>query len=135
MSDANVDPKLQTSAPGEQPGGQHPLSPDQEIYSRCANTQSQVFPLSGRSGQNVEGRNASLCSPRPNDRPLETVSGMAVGAPVGPVVKHVDQKNVGQGGYPGDTRKQAAPAQLPNQPAVRSAVHQTKISGKTDNGA
>ena len=122
--------KIQTSSPDELAGGQTPLSPDQEQKSRSGFTGSQVFPLSGRTGTNVEGRAASLCSPAGNNRDPRFVAGMACDSPVAPTIKPVDRLTI-EGSTPGDFRATAAPAVLPNQPGPREAKGQTPLSGRT----
>ena len=125
--------KIQTSSPDELPGGQAPLTADQEQKSRSGFTGSQVFPLSGRSGVEVAHGSAGLCSPNNADgaaaRPIESVNSMFVSAPVAVSIRPVDRKTI-EGSTPGDFRAKAAPAVLPNQPAPRSAVGQANLSGK-----
>jgi len=120
--------KIQES-PAVPQGAEQALSADAEQKSRSGFTGSQVmrsFPV----GVDVTPGTAGPIAPAPNSREAATVSGMAVAAPLGISVKPVDRRTI-EGSYPGDTRAQAAPAVLPNQPGPREARGQTKLSGRT----
>lgn len=124
------DIKIQTS-PAVPAGAQEPLQDDNEQKSRCGFTGSQVFPLSGRTGTNVEGRAARLISPAANNREGASVSGLAVDSPVAPSVKQVDHLAIQGSNAPNDFRVKAAPAVMPSQPAPRQPVGQAPNSGRT----
>jgi hypothetical protein len=119
---------IQESAPDQLAGGQQPLQPDRT--STHGHNGDVVFPLSGRTGVNVEGRNARLISPAANNRDAGIVSGLAVDSPVAVSVKPVDSKTI-TGSYAGDHRAKAAPAAMPANPAPRQPVGQFPNSGRT----
>jgi hypothetical protein len=112
--------KIQNSAPDELPGGQEPLAVDRK--STHGGNFNQVF-RSFPPAPEVQGRAATLCNPAANNRPLETVSGMACDSPVAPLVRPVDRRTI-EGSYPGDTRAKAAPAVMPANPAPREPMGQ-----------
>ena len=123
-------PEIQDS-PAVPQGAQKPLArTDDPQYSRNANTVSQVF-RSFPPAPEVQGASARTFSPNnangAANRPSESVSGMACDSPVAVTVRPVDRKTI-EGSYPGDSRAKAAPAVLPNQPAPRQPVAQTKDS-------
>jgi len=116
-------------------GAQKPLArTDDPTYSRNANTVSQVFPLSGHSGVNVEGSTARLISPNNANgaasRPVESVNSMACDSPVAVSVKQVHHRAIEGSNAPNDFRAKAADAVLPNQPAPRQPVGQASLNSK-----
>src|ERR1700722_12789412 len=125
------DIKIQTSASDQLEGGQELKNDGSEQKARCGFSGSQVFPLSGKSGVNVEGSAARPISPAANNREAASVSGMAVNSPVAVSAKPVDRRTI-EGSYPGDTRAKAAPAVMPNMPAPRTAVGQASLNSRLD---
>ena len=92
---------IQKSAPDQLAGGvQLPLEGSQEQYDRAGYKGSQTFPLSGRSGVNVESSNGQQSPVAPNvangagSRPKESVSGMSVTGREQQNARRVDQVNV-----------------------------------------
>jgi hypothetical protein len=107
---------IQKSAPDQLAGGQRlPLEGSDEQYNRAGYKGSQTFPLSGRSGVNVESSNGQQSPVAPNvangagSRPKESVSGMSVKGRAQENARRVDQVNVVDGqrhqvaGKQGDT--------------------------------
>jgi hypothetical protein len=126
--------KIQTSSPNDLAGGRHSLQGDNEQRSRNGFVGSQVFPLSGRSGVNVEGHAASLISPAANNREAATVGNMAVGSPVATSVTPVDRRTI-EGSTPGDFRKsgdyvKASVQEIANHGGPRQQVEQFPNGGK-----
>jgi hypothetical protein len=99
---------IQTSSPDELKGGEHALASDPQQYSRCGFTGSQVFPLTGRPGKQVDNDvQASTVSPNNANGAASCdkgdVSNMNVGSGRGISVKEVDARNI-CGSHKGDTR-------------------------------
>lgn len=100
---------IQTSAPDQLAGGQRlPMEGSDEQYDRCGYKGSQVFPLTGRPGKQVDNdQPASVVSPNvaagAGSRPPESVSGLNAGDGRGISIKVVDSNNL-QGSNKGDHR-------------------------------
>jgi len=127
MSDITI----QTSAPNQLEGGQQPLSPDAEQKSRSGFSGSQVFPLSGKQGVNVQPGIARPIAPAANNREAASVDGMYVAAPLSVSVKPVDSRTI-EGSYAGDHRAKGADAKMPNQPGPRDGAGQAHLNSKLD---
>jgi hypothetical protein len=101
--------KIQTSSPNDLSGGQQALAADAEQKSRCGFTGTQVFPLSGRTGVNIEASSSittQKTSPTANDTPSDLNAGLQVTGRANEQAKHVDEKVLeGSGGAGSDFRK------------------------------
>jgi len=108
--------KIQTTAP--EAGAQQPLE-------RTGNEHNTVF-RSFPPAPEVLGSNPHPVAPNTEDGAGSTygLSATSCGSPVSVAVKPVDRRTI-TGSTPGDFRAQAAPANLPKQPAPRSDVGQT----------
>ena len=121
--------KIQTTATDELAGGQQPLSADAELYSRNANTVSQVFRSFPPSPEVPRGT-VGLVASAANNRERASIDQMAVSAPVAVSVKQVDHRAIQGSNAPNDFRRKAAPAIPPNQPAPRQSVGQANLNSK-----
>ena len=124
----STDIPIQESAPDQLEGGQKPLANDNSDRRRGGSFDQNT--LSFCRGTNVTPGTAGPVASAPNNREHATIDGMYVAAPVGIHVQPVDRRTL-EGSTPGDYRKQASPAVLPNQPAPRRSVAQCPLSGRT----
>jgi hypothetical protein len=113
---------IQKSAPDQLAGGQRlPVEGSDEQYNRCGYKGSQVFPLTGRPGKQVDN-DVAAATVSPNNeagaasRTKEDVSGMNAGSGRSIAVTPVDRKTI-QGSYPGDSRRSPGDT-------ARAALHQ-----------
>lgn len=97
---------IQTTSLNELKGGQRPLVSDDRRGNEHV---SQVFPLTGRPGKQVDNDQvASTVSPNNANgaasRPSASVSGMNAGSGRGITVTPVDRRTI-EGSTPGDSRR------------------------------
>jgi hypothetical protein len=110
-------------------GAQEPLSTDAELYSRNANTVSQVFRSFPPSPEVPRGT-VGLVAPVANNREHASVDQMAIAAPVAVSVKQVAHRAIQGSNAPNDFRAHAADAVLPANPAPRQPVGQAQLNSK-----
>lgn len=137
---------IQKSAADQLPGGQKlPLEGSDEQYSRSGYRGTQVFPLTGRPGAEVNNDvAASTVSPNTangaGSRPPENVSGLNAGSGRAISVQPVDARNI-EGSYKGDTRRapgdtaKSSLAKAADNGGPRQRVGQFANNGKTPQDA
>jgi hypothetical protein len=103
MSDSKI--PIQTDSPDELAGGQKLARTDDPVYARNGNTVSQVFPLTGATGVEVQGAPAKLVSPAANSREAANVNTMACDAPVAVSVKQTSHRAIEGSNAANDFRK------------------------------
>jgi hypothetical protein len=113
-------------------GAQQPLDVDNSQKSTHGFVGSQVFQGFPTGSPEVAHGTVGLYSPRPNDRPVESVNQMSVSAPVAVGVKQTDHRALEGSNAPNDFRAKGAPAVIPQMPAVRSAVGQARLNSRLD---
>jgi hypothetical protein len=100
--------KIQTTSPNALAGGQQALAADAEQKSRCGFTGTQVFPLSGKTGVNVESSSSittAKTSPTPNNSPSDLNAGLQVTGRANEPARHCDERVIeGSGGAGSDFR-------------------------------